>query len=66
MGKTIINGAGSIPFIGDFLKGAGRDIYGSGPGIAEIIRIYADDPARALNALAAAANANPNSFVRNF
>jgi len=49
--KSVINTAGSLPLIGNFLKHAGKTIAGALPGLAEVVRVYADDPTRALRAL---------------
>lgn len=43
---------GDIPLIGGIIKHIGTTVAGAIPGIAEVVRVYADNPALALNALA--------------
>lgn len=49
--KSAVNGVGSIPFIGRFLKHIGSSVAGGVQGLPEAFRVFADDPSRAISAL---------------
>lgn len=51
--KSVVNIADDIPLIGSLLKHVGNTIAGGVPGISELIRIFADNPARGVNAMIA-------------
>lgn len=65
LGKTVIDGAGRIPFVGKFLENAGKNIFGSLPGIAEALRVFRDDPARIITTLQKTLAHGGSSLVRN-
>lgn len=49
--KSVVNGIGDLPVVGGFLKNLGKTLTGGISGLPEVIRVYADDPSRAINAL---------------
>lgn len=56
LARSALNIADYVPLIGNLIKHIGKTVAGGTTGLPEVIRVFADDPPRAIAALTAYVN----------